>query len=171
VTLHEIFGPNDVIWSQDHKTEIGDQTQISSIWVAEMATKSQISSIWLAEMATGDLRCLRIATGLQSQCYDLRPRLTNWTISHSLPCIYRILSANGSSQQQRKDMCLLLPICLPVLNRPGILVTYDENECWFRGYFLPFWPAYQFVVGRNIGPYWLCQHWSQNENFFSKLFP
>jgi hypothetical protein len=26
---HEIFGPNDVIWTQDHKTEIGDQTQIS----------------------------------------------------------------------------------------------------------------------------------------------
>jgi hypothetical protein len=31
VTLHEIFGPNDVNWTQDHKTEIGDQTQISSI--------------------------------------------------------------------------------------------------------------------------------------------
>ena len=25
------FWPNDVIWAQDHKTEIGDQTQISSI--------------------------------------------------------------------------------------------------------------------------------------------
>jgi hypothetical protein len=25
------FWPNDVIWTQDHKTEIGDQTQISSI--------------------------------------------------------------------------------------------------------------------------------------------
>jgi hypothetical protein len=31
VTRHEIFGPNDVIWTQDHKTEIGDQTQLSSI--------------------------------------------------------------------------------------------------------------------------------------------
>jgi hypothetical protein len=31
VARHEIFGPNDVIWTQDHKTEIGDQTQISRI--------------------------------------------------------------------------------------------------------------------------------------------
>jgi hypothetical protein len=34
------FWPNDVIWAQDHKTEIGDQTQISSRWLDEMATRS-----------------------------------------------------------------------------------------------------------------------------------
>jgi hypothetical protein len=49
--------------AEGYKTDIGNQSQISSIWLAEMASapgyktehgnQSQISSMWLAEMAAG----------------------------------------------------------------------------------------------------------------------
>jgi hypothetical protein len=54
------FWPNDVIWAQDHKTEIGDQTQISSIWLAEMATWSLISSTYICTIRTENKKTLNI---------------------------------------------------------------------------------------------------------------
>jgi hypothetical protein len=53
------FSPST--WAQDHKTKAGDRTQISSIWLAEMATKSPVQPIW----------CLTFKTNVHSQFYNL----------------------------------------------------------------------------------------------------
>jgi hypothetical protein len=85
--------PISVLWAEDYKTGIGDQSQISSIRLA----KTEIS----LHFSQSDARDLRLVSHLS--CYNLRP--WSWTLGvfYYTGAVFTEISAGKTLYRQQRN--------------------------------------------------------------------